>query len=166
MKAIGFRHESALPVGRSALEKERAETLLTQRPALTETRPEKEVTMTADASQYPDSGAKIKTGQKVNGLALSAGFLASAGRVVDARSRRVARAGILRIIEAVSHETGISVANIVGHRRFVDVVLARDLAAYEAHLAGFSSVDIGLAMNRDHSSILLAIGREKARRAQ
>lgn len=93
-------------------------------------------------------------------------FERRAESVAEARARRRSNPEVLRIIEQVSHATGFSVAEIVGRRRFTDVCLARDLAAYEAVKAGFSMPMVGRCLNRDHSTILDAVRREAERREE
>jgi len=70
------------------------------------------------------------------------------------------------IIRAVSARTGISVPEIIGERRSKWIVAARFEAIYEVSVAtGYSLPQIGRIFGgRDHTSILNALRKERARR--
>jgi chromosomal replication initiation ATPase DnaA len=73
---------------------------------------------------------------------------------------------VRKIIEEVSEATGIPERQILSDMRERNVCLARDLVCYVASRAGIGSIPIGRVLKRDHSSVLAAIGRERARRGE
>ena len=83
------------------------------------------------------------------------------------RCRQIAlqrRDVVSEIATAVSAETGIGKALIYGKSRRQSIVHARQLVMYIAHERGISEPLIGLAMNRDPSTVHHGIKAEKARR--
>ena len=58
----------------------------------------------------------------------------------------------------------VETLDIIGARSLAPFVLAREWVAYEAHLLGKSSVEIGRALNRDHSTVLHYLAKERVRR--
>lgn len=78
-----------------------------------------------------------------------------------------ASTGKIRAIAGQASATaGMTLARVLSTDRSPQVVRVRDVICYVAQQQGFSSVQIGRAMNRDHSSVLTAIRREKARRGE
>jgi len=64
------------------------------------------------------------------------------------------------IIHAVCNGMGVSVADMKGHsKRDPVVIAARKQAAICAREAGFSWAKIGRAMNRNHSTIMMAVNK-------
>lgn len=61
------------------------------------------------------------------------------------------------ILAAVSAETGISPADILGRCRRAEIVRARQLLCSHAHGAGMSLTEIGRRLGRDHGTIAWAI---------
>ena len=109
----------------------------------------------ADASQYPDSGAQINTEKRA--------ILSGA----DAMRCRAIRLGatdlVMSIVEEVAAQTGVPIRDILGRCRRADE--ARQLVMFVARRTGLSYPKIGHAMNRDHTTIIAGVKREKARRA-
>jgi len=73
---------------------------------------------------------------------------------------------IKAIAVQVSRKADIPVTAIYGPDTSKPVVSARHLVMYLAHMAGLSYPTIGKAMCRDHTTVLDAVRREKARRAK
>ena len=70
------------------------------------------------------------------------------------------------IIEGIAAQYGLTYSDIVGHRREGHIVCARHeaIAAVAATYPGASSTTLGRLFNRDHTSILHALGRTKKAR--
>lgn len=75
---------------------------------------------------------------------------------------RIAREAITQVAEAV----GVSFAMICGPRRKPYICAARDLAAYIAFREGASYAAISRVMDRDHTTIISAVRRERKRRGE
>lgn len=69
------------------------------------------------------------------------------------------------IASAVARSSGIPVSAIYGPDIHRQTVAARHLVMYIAYMEGFSYPTIGKAIGRDHTTVLSAVQREKARRA-
>ena len=82
-------------------------------------------------------------------------------RLINARHKD----RVKEIALAVAAETSLPISAIYGPSRVKHIVLARQMVMYLAHLDGLSYPAIGTAMNRDHTTIMDAVKREKARRA-
>lgn len=65
----------------------------------------------------------------------------------------------------VSKKCDVPLQAIYGKSMAKPTVAARHLVMYLAHMAGLSYPAIGKAMNRDHTTVMDAVKREKARRA-
>lgn len=65
------------------------------------------------------------------------------------------------LIRQVSGETGISTERLKSPRRHRDVARARFLFMYRAHMAGFTTTQIGTFLSRDHSTVVHGIQRMK-----
>lgn len=61
---------------------------------------------------------------------------------------------------------GITMARLISTDRSSSISKIRDAVAFKAHAQGIASTQIGRALKRDHSTILTAIRREAARRAE
>jgi chromosomal replication initiation ATPase DnaA len=66
----------------------------------------------------------------------------------------------------VAKKSGVPVPSIYGKSMAKPTVAARHLVMYLAHMAGLSYPTIGRAMNRDHTTVMDAVRREKERRAK
>ena len=75
------------------------------------------------------------------------------------------RGVVYQIACAVSVETGLPVADILGRRRFQSHVEARQLVMYLAKQQGLSYSKIARAMGLDHTTIMHGVKAEAARRA-
>lgn len=64
-----------------------------------------------------------------------------------------------RVIGVVANYYGISVEDILGHRRHYRMALARHVIAYILHLDGAGPSEIGGLLGRDHSTVLHGIKR-------
>jgi chromosomal replication initiation ATPase DnaA len=84
------------------------------------------------------------------------------------RCEEIANGNIMvrRVVEAVSANTGISVADIKGNRRFASIAAARQLVYFVAHKNGATIPAIAFAMNRDVSTVVHGINAEHARRVE
>lgn len=83
------------------------------------------------------------------------------------RCREIAEAGARKVkpfVNAVSEATGIPAHLFYGRRRTAHISQARQLVYFLAHQSGISLSDIGRAMNRDHTTIMHGVQREKKRR--
>ena len=76
-----------------------------------------------------------------------------------------ARDRVRSIAVAVSRSIGIPVSAIYGPDIQRQTVAARHLVMYLAHMEGLSYPIIGRAIGRDHTTVMDAVKREKARRA-
>lgn len=75
------------------------------------------------------------------------------------------RVSVEAFVDRAAEQAGVPRAMITGHGRAAAVVAARAdqmLAAYEA---GFSSLQIGRAFSKDHTTVLAAIKRARDGRA-
>lgn len=91
-------------------------------------------------------------------------FLTEADRAQIARIEK--RGTVRSIIAEVSQMAGISPAAIKGPCRDLEHVRARDMVCYVARREGMSFPQIARELNRDHTTIMSAVRREKARRAE
>lgn len=76
------------------------------------------------------------------------------------RIRRLETGPAAQVTEAVntaSRASGISANLILGYTRRPDVARARHAAMMLAHEAGVSKADIGVHMNRDHTTVIYGI---------
>ncbi|OOY15382.1 hypothetical protein BMI85_16175 [Thioclava sp. DLFJ4-1] len=74
--------------------------------------------------------------------------------------------GIVRdIAREVSYASGVKLSAILGPSRLKEHVRARDMVIYAAKRMGLSASQIGRELDRDHSTIIVAIQREEKRRA-
>lgn len=62
-------------------------------------------------------------------------------------------------IAAASQRFGVTAAEVLGLGKRQELIDARHVAAYAARLYGMTSVAIGKAMNRDHTTILYGCAR-------
>ena len=76
-----------------------------------------------------------------------------------------ARDRVRAIAVAVARSVGIPVSAIYGPDVQRQTVAARHLVIYLAHMEGLSYPIIGRAIGRDHTTVMDAVKREKARRA-
>ncbi len=76
-----------------------------------------------------------------------------------------ARDRVRAIAVAVARSVGIPVSAIYGPDVQRQTVAARHLVMYLAHMEGLSYPIIGRAIGRDHTTVMDAVKREKARRA-
>lgn len=73
-------------------------------------------------------------------------------------------AQVEKVIKATSRVTGVSVNEILSNRRHKDLVQARHIAMFLAHeMTTLSYVQIGAAMNKDHTSVMYAVNKIKKR---
>lgn len=71
---------------------------------------------------------------------------------------------INRIVAAVAEETGVHRREILSHRRNAKAVEARDRVSYEANkLLGIPLIAIAGYLDRDHTSVMSAVGRQEKR---
>ncbi len=73
---------------------------------------------------------------------------------------------VKEIALAVCAETSVPMSSLYGPGRRIDVVRARWLVMYLAYQDGLTMQAIGDAMNRDHSSVLHGIRKERERRGE
>lgn len=71
---------------------------------------------------------------------------------------------VLAIAEEVAEACAVAVEEIVSTSRKAPVVQARDLVCFIAARQQFSTGQIARALGRDHSSVVVAIARERERR--
>jgi chromosomal replication initiator protein len=76
-----------------------------------------------------------------------------------ARRRRRPSVGIDAIQEAVCDRFGVSFLELLSPRRLGSLVDARHAAVWLARQAGYSLPAIGRAFDRDHTTVLHAVGR-------
>lgn len=74
------------------------------------------------------------------------------------------RVTIRQIIDEVCTETGHDPRAILSPSRCADDVRVRDAVCFIARRHGFSLNQIGRVLNRDHTTIMDAASRERARR--
>ena len=67
------------------------------------------------------------------------------------------------VIHAVAVAHGISVADMTGHRRFMRLARPRHEAMYLLRQMGMTLKEIGMFLNRDHSTIIYGIRRWEER---
>jgi chromosomal replication initiation ATPase DnaA len=78
---------------------------------------------------------------------------------------RSPEAGILEVVYAVADQTGVSINEILGDRRWANVVAARHLVYFIADREGYTLAAIGRAVGgRDHTTIIHGINAKKRRR--
>ncbi len=75
------------------------------------------------------------------------------------------RSTVLKIVDAVSEATGIPSKHILSKIRTAPVARARQIVMYEARKAGLSYPQIGRALGRDHSTVVVGVRTEEKRRA-
>lgn len=74
------------------------------------------------------------------------------------------RKTVMSVVRRVSNESGVSVADIIGPRRFGGMVRARQLVMHRAKQEGFSLTQIGRALGgRDHTTVMHGQQRVQAR---
>ena len=71
---------------------------------------------------------------------------------------------VQRAIESAAHQTGFKVSDITGWRRDRPLAATRFGVMAALKNAGLSSTEIGVALNRDHSSVLWGVRRAKEMR--
>lgn len=76
------------------------------------------------------------------------------------------RATVRTIIADVAQVSGIAPSSITGPCRAVEFVRARDVVCYIASREGMSYSQIGRVLNRDHTTVMAAVRRERARRGE
>ena len=87
-------------------------------------------------------------------------------QIVVPNRPRLANGNIVKaLLSQASTRFDIAADLINSNARASYLVEARDWVIYEAHLLEVPYNQIGLALNRDHTSIIAAVGREAARRA-
>ena len=64
-------------------------------------------------------------------------------------------------IDAIAQEHGYTVEDILGPSRLKRLVAVRRLCILMIRDRGFSTTEIGRIMNRDHSTIVHALNKEK-----
>lgn len=105
-----------------------------------------------------------------NTLALEARVSALEAQVATLKRKRYATPSTLIAVYTIAREVAqgyrIPESVILGRNRSPAVVEARQLVMYRAHKAGFSSVQIGAALERDHATVLNGIKATKARRGE
>lgn len=85
---------------------------------------------------------------------------------LEALSRVRDHARMRDIIADVARKTGITVKEIKGRDRTPRVVAARDLVCMMGYERGYSLSQMGRSLDRDHSTIAVAVRREKKRREE
>ena len=75
------------------------------------------------------------------------------------------RSTVLKIVDAVAEATGIPAKHILSKSRTAPVARARQIVMYEARKAGLSYPQIGRALGRDHSTVVMGVRTEEKRRA-
>ena len=77
-----------------------------------------------------------------------------------------ATAAIRRIAGDAARAAGMTLARVLSTDRTVSVARVRDVIVLKARSEGYSLPQIAKALKRDHSTILAAERREKARRGE
>ena len=77
-----------------------------------------------------------------------------------------ARVTIQNIAREVADLTGIPLDDIMGRCRKGEVCRARELVCYVAYSRGFSYPRIGMALGRDHTTIMQAVRNMRQRRGE
>lgn len=91
--------------------------------------------------------------------------IAASAEALGLRTAPTPRPGLDRLIEAVSRRTHVTFAAIVGTDRHKNTARARHIGMALAHEAGNSYPEIGRAFgNRDHTTVMSAVRKIKARR--
>ena len=73
-------------------------------------------------------------------------------------------AQVEKVIKATSNVTGVSINEIRSNRRHKDFVQARHIAMFLVHeMTTLTYVQIGAAMNKDHTSVIYAVNKIKNR---
>jgi chromosomal replication initiation ATPase DnaA len=70
------------------------------------------------------------------------------------------------IIAEVAQHTGFTPTEIIGARRWANLAAARQLVYFIANERGVTFAQIGLAMNRDTSTVIHGVNAEQARRGE
>lgn len=70
------------------------------------------------------------------------------------------------IVAEVAQHTNFTPAEIIGARRWANLAAARQLVYFIANERGVTLAQIGLAMNRDTSTVIYGIKAEQARRGE
>ena len=98
---------------------------------------------------------------------MSAGVYAlTPSTALPSAAQRGMRAHILRAVDLVAADLAVPVEAILSATRRADIVLARHLAmALAQDVCGASTVQIGWAMGRDHSTVFHALRRVAQLRA-
>lgn len=87
------------------------------------------------------------------------------GQAGGALARQIKRpVRVAEILGVVSGYFGVTLAEMTGPDRRRRIVTARHVAAWCLRRSGFSFVDIGLALNRDHTTIMASVRRVDAER--
>jgi chromosomal replication initiation ATPase DnaA len=73
---------------------------------------------------------------------------------------------IRKIVDAIGAACDVPVAHILSRRKTMKIAMARQLAMYVAVKAGHSRTMIGIAMNRDQSTVTHGYEAEKRRRGE
>lgn len=79
--------------------------------------------------------------------------------MIDANKERTSRATIDAILDAVSVEFEVLVAEILGRRRTARIADARMVVYWLAWFAGESYSVIGRRLGRDHSTVIAGVQR-------
>jgi len=68
----------------------------------------------------------------------------------------------LALIDEVAQLHGYTVEDVIGKSRFKKLVAVRQLCVFRLREEGYSTTEIGRIMNRDHSTIVHALNKDKA----
>ena len=66
---------------------------------------------------------------------------------------------LVNLLIDICKVTGISVDGVLKKNRSGEFVIARQLYCYYARLMGFGLAEIGMIINRDHSTVLYSINK-------
>lgn len=102
------------------------------------------------------AGVTVHTGKKKRGYAIAP--RPDATKTIRGLTNRTAD----RILLHVSQRTGVSVSSIRGEGRAREMFVARRRAARLFRRLGYGLPEIGIAMNRHHTTILHHVGRASA----
>lgn len=69
------------------------------------------------------------------------------------------------LIKSVAERNGVSIEAITGPGAYQSIVRVRDEVCWVLRRSGFSYPEIGIAVNRDHTSVMAAVRRFEARLA-
>ena len=84
----------------------------------------------------------------------------------DKASLNAQRVTVREIARQIAVETGIEPAVIFGRSRKANDCRVRDLVCYIARRHGMSYPRIGMALGRDHTTIISAVRNEQRRRGE